>query len=206
MFRIAINGASLKKHIKYVICTLAGIITGLVLFFPLGTAADLVFTEKAAKLAEKNIYLTCREITEKNLINKTLVIRGLRADLPTAGAELSELCIDPCIIKGLTGTPAAKVEAGRGTLTLLTKQKLMWNTASAHVALRNNIIEISDIAVTGKLRASGFISFNPATQSIEKSDLTLTVPEELDRAFEMAQRTNMLPVKKLGKGKWQVKR
>ena len=206
MLRMRINRAAIFRYIKYVICATAGIIAGLVLFFPWGSAADLVFAKKAAQLAEKNIYVTCRSIEDENLIRKVLVITGLRADLPTAGAELSELRISPCILKALTGTPSAEIETGRGEVTLITKQKLQWNSASAVVSIKNNIIEISDIAVTGKLRASGFISITPSTQKIEKALLTITVPEELDRAFEMAQRAGILPVTKLGKGKWQVKR
>lgn len=195
--------------LHYIVITLfviAGFIAGIYLLFPTKAILDNVIADKSLQLAEKNSYLTVRNTTVDNMMTKHCTVHGLRVEMSTAGIEVDRIEFTPAITSLFTGGVKAHVVTGRGSITLITRQKITWNRCTFDIKVNDSVIEIKDINVTGELKARGTLLISRRTGKIIKSEMTLTVPEELDKTLSMVERTKLMPLRKNSPGMWKVVR
>jgi len=192
---------------KYVLAGLAGLAAGIILFAPWDSLADYAVARGLARAAENGIYGVVREVGTEGLIDKEFVCRGLQLDFPVFRVAADDMSVNPAVLHALfTGRPEASVTFGRGELVPVTRQKLEWNSGSASVSVRNGVVSLSDIEFTGKFSARGFLDFSTETNRITRANLTVKVPEDMDRALQMLGGSGMLPISKVRAGEWKVER
>ena len=198
----------MKKNLLRAAAALAGLIIGIVIFFPWDALGSSLFAFAAKEAASRGVYVTASSSEVSGLFKKTLfVIKGVNADLPVARASLREVSVEPDILSSLlSGEKSARLTFGRGSLVPVTRQPIEWNSGSASVRVTENTIIVEDISFIGPTSVSGSAEISPSAMRLVRARLLVKAPPELDRMFEMLRMTNMLPLKKVKEGEWRIER
>ena len=197
----------MKKNLLRAAAALAGLIIGIVIFFPWDALAPALFALAAREAASRGVYITASSSETSGLVKKNFSYKGVNADLPVARARLSELSVEPDILSSLlSGEKSARLTFGRGSLVPVTRQPVEWNSGSASVRVTENTIIVEDISFTGPTSISGSAEISPSAMRLVRARLLVKAPPELDRMFEMLRMTNMLPLKKVKEGEWRIER
>ena len=192
---------------KPILAALAGLAAGTFLFLPWNQLADYAVVRGLDRAAQNGIYGVVRETGTEGFFDRQLVCRGVQLDFPVFRFTAREVSVDPALLSTLLSrTPAASVTFGRGELTPVTRQKLEWNSGTADVSVKNGVVSLSNIEFTGKFSARGFLDFSLESKRIARANLTVKVPEDLDRALQMLAGGGVLPLSKIRAGEWKVSR
>ena len=195
------------KAWKPLLIGLAGFIAGIFLFLPWDSFADYAVVRGLERAAENGIYGVVRETDTEGFFNRVFVCRDIQLDFPVFRFVAREMSVDPAMLGTLLSrTPAASVSFGRGELTPVTRQKLEWNSGYADVSVKNGVVSLSNIEFTGKFSAHGFLDFSTESRRIMRANLTVKVPEDMDRALQMLGSGGVLPLSKIRAGEWKVSR
>jgi hypothetical protein len=184
----------------------AGLITGLFIFFPWNAAATFAVNGAMDKAARSGIYITAGDRYIEGATSKTVVLRSVKADFPVFSVSLSELRITPSLLTLLFGGARFDVKTGRGALVPMMGEKLEWMSSEAAVAENGGNLSVSDIKMTGKLSASGFLELSPEKGKITKADLKIKSPPEADMMFRMAAASGLIPISSAKPGEWRIER
>lgn len=197
----------MKKNILRAAAALAGLITGIIIFFPWDTLASSLFAFAAKEAAPRGVYLAASSSETSGIFEKTFIFRGVTADLPVARASLREVGVAPDIPASLlSGEKRARLTFGRGSVVPVTRQTIEWNSGSAGVRVTADRVIIEDVSFTGPTSVSGSAEISISAMRFERARLLVKAPPELDRMFEMLRMTNMLPLKKVKEGEWRIER
>ena len=197
----------MKKNLLRAAAALAGLILGIVIFFPWDALAPSLFAFAAREAASRGVYVTASSSETSGLVKKNFSYKGVNADLPVARASLREVSVEPDILSSLlSGEKSARLTFGRGSLVPVTRQPVEWNSGSASVRVTENTIIVEDISFTGPTSISGSAEISPSAMRLVRARLLVKAPPELDRMFEMLRMTNMLPLKKVKEGEWRIER
>ena len=91
----------MKKNLLRAAAALAGLILGIVIFFPWDALAPALFAFAAKEAASRGVYVTASSSETSGLVKKNFSYKGVNADLPVARARLSELSVEPDILSSL---------------------------------------------------------------------------------------------------------
>ena len=197
----------MKKNILRAAAALAGLITGIIIFFPWNMLASSIFAFAAKEAASRGVYLAASSSETSGIFEKTFIFRGVTADLPVARASLREVGVAPDIPASLlSGEKRARLTFGRGSVVPVTRQTIEWNSGSAGVRVTADRVIIEDVSFTGPTSVSGSAEISISAMRFERARLLVKAPPELDRMFEMLRMTNMLPLKKVKEGEWRIER
>ena len=192
---------------KLTLLGIAGFALGAVLFLPWDALCGYVMSKGLSVAAENGIYGVVQDNYTEGLLDKEFIYRGVQADFPVFRFSSREIRVNPAVISTIfKAAPTASLTFGRGEIVPVTRQKLEWNSGSANVSLKGGVISVSDIEFAGKFSARGFVDISAETGKISRANLTLKVPEDLDRAMKMLGTSGMLPVSKLRAGEWKVEK
>ncbi|MDL2297554.1 hypothetical protein LJC40_00205 [Synergistaceae bacterium OttesenSCG-928-D05] len=191
---------------KFILAGLIGLILGLLLFLPWQAIGDYAIEKGLTRAAEKNIYATVNSHTVEGVFNKVFVLRGIRVDYPVFSITLRELRIDPHMLGLLSASQEVDLVIGRGELIPVTRQSLEWNSGTAKVTRRGEIISFNEVDIKGAFSAKGSLAFSTATGKLTSGALTLTVPVTMDRALQMVSGSGLVPLRKIKDGEWRIER
>ena len=192
--------------IKALVLT-AGIIMGLLLFFPWNNASETLLSVASRVMADNGIFVTVKDSEVSGVFSKNFTYRGINADFPVFRITLREATLTPSIISSLfSGKRSCHITVGRGSLVPVTRQPLEWNSGEAELTLTQEGLLLEDISFTGKTSITGFMEISRVTMKIARAKLLLKVQPELDRVLEMISRTGMLPLSKIKNGEWRIER
>lgn len=196
-----------SKLVKIIFAALCGLIVGTVLFFPWETTAEYSVSKAAMAAAQKNICMSYSDIYTEGLIDRELICTGVTADLPAFSIKISEVRFDPSLIKSILSLSLrGNVYLGRGEITTLTRQKLKWTSGTAKLSVKNDMLYLDDLALSGDVTAKGFINLSMDTGKIANSDLTARFPHEFDRALQMLSTMRIINLTKVSPGEWRITR
>lgn len=196
-----------SKLVKIIFAALCGLIVGTVLFFPWETTAEYSASKAAMAAAQKNICMSYSDIYTEGLIDRELICTGVTADLPAFSIKISEVRFDPSLIKSILSLSLrGNVYLGRGEITTLTRQKLKWTSGTAKLSVKNDMLYLDDLALSGDVTAKGFINLSMDTGKIANSDLTARFPHEFDRALQMLSTMRIINLTKVSPGEWRITR
>ena len=186
--------------IKALVLT-AGIIMGLLLFFPWNNASETLLSVASRVMADNGIFVTVKDSEVSGIFSKNFTYRGINADFPVFRITLREATLTPSIISSLFSG-----KRSWGSLVPVTRQPLEWNSGEAELTLTQEGLLLEDISFTGKTSITGFMEISRVTMKIARAKLLLKVQPELDRVLEMISRTGMLPLSKIKNGEWRIER
>lgn len=193
--------------LKLTLIGILGFAIGAVFFFPWNAVCDYVMAKGLSVAAENGIYGTVQDNYTEGFLDREFVYRGVQADFPVFRLTSREIHVNPAVFSTIfKAAPTASLTFGRGEITPVTRQKLEWNSGAANVSVKSGIMSVRDIEFTGKFSARGFVEFSAETGKISRANLTLKVPEDMDRAIQMLGTTGMLPVSKIRSGEWKVEK
>ena len=196
-----------SKLVKIIFAALCGLIVGTVLFFPWETLAEYSASKAAMAAAQKNICMSYSDIYTEGLLDRELICTGVTADLPAFSIKISEVRFDPSLIKSILSLSLkGNVYLGRGEITTVTRQKLKWTSGTAKLSVKDNILYLDDLELSGDVTAKGFINLSMDTGKIANSDLTARFPHEFDRALQMLSTMQIINLTKVSPGEWRITR
>ena len=196
-----------SKLVKVISAAICGLIIGTMLFFPWETTAEYSANKAAVSASEKNICMSYSNIYTEGLLDKELICTGVTADLPAFSIKISEVRFDPSLIKSfLSLSLKGNVYLGRGEITTVTRQKLKWTSGNAKLSVKDNILYLDDLELSGDVTAKGFINLSMDTGKIANSDLTARFPHEFDRALQMLSTMQIINLTKVSPGEWRITR
>ena len=197
----------MKKNLLRAAAALAGLIIGIVIFFPWDALAPALFAFAAREAASRGVYVTASSSETSDLVKKNFSYKGVNADLPVARARLSELSVEPDIFSSLlSGEKSARLTFGRGSIVPVTRQPLEWNSGSAELRVTRDSVIVEDISFTGPTAISGSAEISTSAMRLVRARLLVKAPPELDRMFEMLRMTKILPLEKIKDGEWRITR
>ncbi|HAJ93455.1 MAG TPA: hypothetical protein DCM41_01045 [Synergistaceae bacterium] len=198
---------ALSKPLKIFFAGLCGLIAGLVLFFPWDSSAEYAASKAAAAASEKNIFLSFQNIYTEGFLDREFICRGFTADMPAVSIKVSEARVDPMFIRSLiSASKTGTLSFGRGEITTLTRQKLIWTSGTANIISDGETLYLDDLTLAGDVSAKGFINISTDTGKIVAADLTARFPHEFDRALQMLSNMQVLPLTKISPGEWRISR
>ena len=107
----------MKKNLLRAAAAIAGLIIGIVIFFPWDALAPALFAFAAREAASRGVYVTASSSETSGLVKKNFSYKGVNADLPVARARLSEVSVEPDILSSLlSGEKSARLTFGRGSI------------------------------------------------------------------------------------------
>ena len=196
-----------SKLVKIIFAALCGLIVGTVLFFPWEMTAEYSASKAAMAAAQKNICMSYSDIYTEGLLDRELICTGVTADLPAFSIKISEVRFDPSLIKSILSLSLrGNVYLGRGEITTVTRQKLKWTSGTAKLSVKDNILYLDDLELSGDVTAKGFINLSMDTGKIANSDLTARFPHEFDRALQMLSTMRIINLTKVSPGEWRITR
>ena len=196
-----------SKLVKIIFAALCGLIVGTVLFFPWEMTAEYSASKAAMAAAQKNICMSYSDIYTEGLLDRELICTGVTADLPAFSIKISEVRFDPSLIKSILSLSLrGNVYLGRGEITTVTRQKLKWTSGTAKLSVKNDMLYLDDLALSGDVTAKGFINLSMDTGKIANSDLTARFPHEFDRALQMLSTMRIINLTKVSPGEWRITR
>lgn len=197
----------MKKNLLRLAAALAGLIIGIIIFFPWNALASSLFAFAAKEAASRGIYVTASSSETSGFLKKTFSLRGVNADMTVARANLREVGVEPDILRWLlSGEKNARLTFGRGGVVPATRQPIEWNSGSARVRVTADTVVIDDASFTGPTSISGSAEISLSTKRLVRARMLVKAPPELDRMFEMLRMTKMLPLKKVKEGEWRIER
>ena len=196
-----------SKLVKIIFAALCGLIVGTVLFFPWEMTAEYSASKAAMAAAQKNICMSYSDIYTEGLLDRELICTGVTADLPAFSIKISEVRFDPSLIKSILSLSLrGNVYLGRGEITTVTRQKLKWTSGTAKLSVKDNILYLDDLELSGDVTAKGYINLSMDTGKIANSDLTARFPHEFDRALQMLSTMQIINLTKVSPGEWRITR
>jgi hypothetical protein len=196
-----------SKLVKIIFAALCGLIVGTVLFFPWEMTAEYSASKAAMAAAQKNICMSYSDIYTEGLLDRELICTGVTADLPAFSIKISEVRFDPSLIKSILSLSLrGNVYLGRGEITTVTRQKLKWTSGTAKLSVKNDMLYLDDLALSGDVTAKGYINLSMDTGKIANSDLTARFPHEFDRALQMLSTMQIINLTKVSPGEWRITR
>lgn len=197
----------MKKNLLRIAAALAGIIIGIIIFFPWSALAPSLFSLAAKEAASRGIYVTASSSETSGFFKKTFLFRGVNADMPVARASMREVGVEPDILQWLlSGEKSARLTFGRGAVVPVTRQPIEWNSGSVEVRVASDTVILENMSFTGPTSISGSAEISLPAMRFVRARLLVKAPPELDRMFEMLRMTNMLPLKKVKEGEWRIER
>ena len=197
----------MKKNLLCAAAALAGLIIGIVIFFPWDALAPALFALAAREAASRGVYITASSSETSGLVKKNFSYKGVNADLPVARARLSELSVEPDILSSLlSGEKSARLTFGRGSIVPVTRQPLEWNSGSAELRVTRDSVVVENISFKGPAAISGSAEISASAMRLVRARLLVKAPPELDRMFEMLRMTKILPLEKVKEGEWRITR
>lgn len=197
----------MKKNLLRAAAALAGLIIGIIIFFPWDALASSLFAFAAKEAASRGVYVTASSSETSGFFKKTFSFRGVNADMPVARANLREVRVVPDILQSLLSREkSARLTFGPGGVVPVTRQTIEWNSGSASVRVTADTVVIEDVSFAGPTSISGSAEISLSAMRFVRARLLVKAPPELDRMFEMLRMTNMLPLKKVKEGEWRIER
>ena len=197
----------MKKNLLRAAAAIAGLIIGIVIFFPWDALAPALFAFAAREAASRGVYITASSSETSGLVKKNFSYKGVNADLPVARARLSELSVEPDILSSLlSGEKSARLTFGRGSIVPVTRQPLEWNSGSAELRVTRDSVIVENISFTGPAAISGSAEISTSAMRLVRARLLVKAPPELDRMFEMLRMAKILPLEKIKEGEWRITR
>ncbi len=197
----------MKKNLLRAAAAFAGLILGVIIFFPWETLASSLFALAAKEASARGVYVTAASSGVSGLLSKTFSYGGVKADLPAARASLREVGVTPALLPSLlSGEKRAHITFGRGSVVPVTRQPIEWNGGAADVRVTRDRVVIENVTLTGATSVSGSAEISRGEARIVRARLLVKAPPELDRMFEMLRMANMLPLKKIKDGEWRIER
>lgn len=194
------------KSWHYILAGVAGLLLGCLLFLPWSAIGDYALEKSIERAAAKQVYISVASHETEGVLGKTFVLRGIRADYPVFSATLRELRITPHLLSLLSSNQKVDLVIGRGELIPVTRQTLEWNSGTARVVRQGDTVTLEEIDIRGAFSAKGSLTFSTVSGTLSKADLTMTLPEEMDRALQMFSSSGMAPLRKVKNGEWRVER
>ena len=196
-----------KHYLRLALCTALGFIAAGFLFFPWNAIGDYLMARGLTAAAKNGIYAAVAANSAQGVIDKEFVYQKVTADFPVFRFSASQMIVNPGMIRTIaTAKPSCKIQLGRGEIIPVTRQKLEWVSGAADISVSGGIIYVSNIDFKGKFSANGFLEISAETGKMSRANMTLRVPQEMDRAFEMLGSSGMVPITKVKAGEWKVER
>ena len=83
---------------------------------------------------------------------------------------------------------------------------MKWTSGTAKLSVKNDILYLDDLVLSGDVTAKGFINLSMDTGKIANSDLTARFPHEFDRALQMLSTMRIINLTKVSPGEWRITR
>lgn len=197
----------MRNALRYAVVSAAGLLCGVMLFFPWNSVADTAAAVLTKTAAGRGVYVTVDSTSAYGVFSKSFSYGGVGIDLPMAKVNLREVTVTPSILSSLfSGEKRARLTFGRGSVLPVTRQELAWNSGSADVTVTDRSFLLENISFAGKTAVTGYAEISRANLKLTKARLLVKVPEELDRMLELARMANMLPLTKIKNGEWRIER
>lgn len=182
-----------------------GFIIGIFVFMPRTEIARYAAMRCFRAAAEKNVFVTAESISGGTILPKA-ILNGVNADGAAFAMNASRIEISPKWIKTIVSrSGAANLEIGKGEIMTPLGQKLQWSGGSAELFVEDGKIRLENINLNGRFSAQGSLEL-PRSGGKVSANLTVKVPQELERAFEAAASFNIGGISKVGGGRWRIAR
>lgn len=191
---------------KYILAGVAGLLLGFYISLPWGAVGDYAVATILNKAAGNRVYATVANHSVEGFFSKTLVMCGIRVDYPVASITLRELCVTPHLLSLLLSAQTVDLTLGRAELTFVTRQSLEWNSGTAKITKRGDVVAFEEIDIRGAFSVTGSLDFSTATGQLGAANLTVILPETMDRALQMLSGSGLLPLRKVKNGEWRIER
>ncbi|MDO4952602.1 MAG: type II secretion system protein GspN [Synergistaceae bacterium] len=195
----------MKKVKTLLICFLVFLL-GCVLFFPWNAVQSYAVTRIFRIAANNGVYVSAQNSPTEGLLDKKFVCSRVLADFPLLRFKTDRIAVNPAIFRTLCGKPSALVEIGSGSLTLITKQQLSWNSGVMQLSAEKDTVSLRDVNVSGEFSAEGFAEFSLGSGEIRRAQLALKVPAEVENALEMLSKGMVKGLEKTAPGNWRLVR
>ncbi|MDO4987837.1 MAG: type II secretion system protein GspN [Synergistes sp.] len=195
-----------KKYFLRFLAVCVGVVLGMFFFFPWSLVAENAI-DIAQKIAAQNgIFLTVSSAEEHGVFAKHFVYEDMNADFPVFRLKTNSMTVTPHILSSLVGSKKCTFEFARGSIVLLTRQELAWNSGSAVITMNSDTLGISDISFTGKTNVTGFLELSRSDLAIVRAKVVIKADPGLDRAFELVRTMTSAPLTKTAAGEWRLER
>ena len=195
----------MKKIKMFLICFLVFLL-GCVLFFPWNTVQSFAVTKIFQIAANNGVYVSAQNAPSEGLFDKTFVCSRVLADFPLVQFKSGRIAVNPDIFKTLCGKPSASVELGSGSVTLVTKQQLAWNSGTMNISADKDTIGVHEVKISGEFSAEGFVEVSRGSGEIRRAQLAMKVPSDVENAFEMLSKGMVRGLEKTAPGSWRLVR
>lgn len=196
----------MRKYVTGAAAALAGIVCGVIIFFPWKTAADTAADLAVGFAAENGIFLTISSSEVDGIFSKRFSYGGVAADFPVFRLALREASFTPSMISSLLSRKLkCRIETGRGSLVPVTRQSLEWDSGSARLTLSGGGAMLDDIALVGKTSLTGRAELS-SDGSLMRAELLLRTSPEMDRALELAKSLGVVRLTKIKEGEWRIQK
>lgn len=176
------------------------------LFFPWNAVQSYAVTKIFDIAAKNGIYAAAQNSPAEGFWDKTFVCERVTADMPMMQLKTDRVAVNPEILSTLAGTPSARAELGRGSITLVTKQQLAWNEGAFSVSVSKDTVAFHDIKLTGAFSVQGFAEIARNSGEISRAQLSMKIPQEAETAFEFLSKGMVRGLEKTSSGQWRLVR
>ncbi len=175
-------------------------------FFPWNAVQSYAVTKIFNIAARNGIYIVAQNCPTEGFWDKKFVCAKVTADMPMMQLKTDRIAVNPEFLRTLSGTPSVEAELGRGSITLITKQQLVWNEGVFSVSAGKDTIAFHNIKLTGAFAVQGFAEIARSNGEISRAQLSMKIPEEAEAAFEFLSKGLIHGLEKISAGQWRLVR
>ena len=171
-------------------------------FFPWDGASNLILARLGLKAAEKGTVVSASSLEIEGAFAPRFTLRGLRVKTSFAEAHCREAALDLFPGGILLGAARASLTLDRGALILPDRQEARWSEGSARFEITPSDLTLADLRMGGGFSAEGSLILDLPEGKPRAWDLSLKVPDPLDRTMNMVQ--YLVPLKRTAPGTWRT--
>lgn len=175
---------------------------GLWAFFPWEGASELALAQLGSWAAGRGAVVSTSGLETEGTFSPRIVLRGLRLKTSFVEAHCREVALDLFPGGIFLGATRASLTLDRGSLTLPDRQEVRWTGGSARFEVTPTELTLEDLRMEGSFSAEGALVLDLQERKPRIWDVSLKVPDPLDRTLTMVQ--YLVPLQRIAPGTWRT--
>ena len=175
---------------------------GLWAFFPWSAAGELLFARLSLKAAGSGVVVSAAAQEVEGRFAPILTYRGVRLKTSFVEGFCREAALKLSPAGLLGGAARAVLTQDRGALVLPDRQEAKWTDGGARFRVSPSELRMEDFRLRGSFSADGSLILELPQGTPRGWDVSLKVPDPLDRTLNMVQ--YLMPLKRTAPGAWRT--